>query len=95
MDGIKRPRRDRSQSAALSKASPRSVSRGRSLSRQSRDESGVRDVSHYEAARKQMKRGQTKFISRGRIGEADRVILSKKPKHLYVGKRGLGKTQRR
>ena len=28
-------------------------------------------------------------------GEADRFIGTKKPKHLYSGKRGVGKTDRR
>jgi len=28
-------------------------------------------------------------------GEGDRVILNMKPKHLYSGKRGIGKTDRR
>lgn len=31
----------------------------------------------------------------GRAGEADRAIREKKPKHLFVGKRGSGKTDRR
>ena len=31
----------------------------------------------------------------GLKGEADRFIGTKKPKHLYAGKRGVGKTDRR
>jgi nucleolar GTP-binding protein len=31
----------------------------------------------------------------GRKGEADRHIYNLKPKHLYAGKRGNGKTDRR
>ena len=30
-----------------------------------------------------------------KAGEGDRVILSKMPKHLFSGKRGIGKTDRR
>lgn len=30
-----------------------------------------------------------------RKGEADRHIAVKKPKHLFAGKRGIGKTERR
>jgi nucleolar GTP-binding protein len=30
-----------------------------------------------------------------RKGEGDRHIAVKKPKHLYTGKRGIGKTDRR
>lgn len=29
------------------------------------------------------------------INEADRVVTTKKPKHLYAGKRGNGKNERR
>ena len=31
----------------------------------------------------------------GKVGEADRKILQSRPMHLYTGKRGIGKTQRR
>lgn len=32
---------------------------------------------------------------RGTVGEADRHVYDLKPKHLYSGKRGAGKTDRR
>ena len=31
----------------------------------------------------------------GKASESDRVIVTKKPKHLFSGKRGKGKTDRR
>ena len=74
----------------------KSVTRSRSNSRVPRDQSGFRDPSHQQMAKKKMKATQKKMIaSRGRKGEADRVILAKKPKHLFSGKRKMGKTQRR
>lgn len=36
-----------------------------------------------------------KVKKRGLKGEADRFIGTKMPKHLFSGKRGIGKTQRR
>lgn len=30
-----------------------------------------------------------------KMGEGDRTIYTKKPKHLFSGKRGVGKTDRR
>jgi hypothetical protein len=36
-----------------------------------------------------------KVAKKGLKGEADRFIGTKKPRHLYVGKRGIGKTDRR
>lgn len=36
-----------------------------------------------------------KVKKHGLKGEADRFIGNKKPKHLFAGKRGIGKTDRR
>ena len=36
-----------------------------------------------------------KFAVRGKSGESDRHIAVKMPKHLFAGKRGIGKTDRR
>lgn len=36
-----------------------------------------------------------KVKKQGLKGEADRFIGTKKPKHLFAGKRGIGKTDRR
>lgn len=47
----------------------------------------LRKVAHKAIAKKINKRGLK--------GEADRFIGVKKPKHLFAGKRGVGKTDRR
>jgi len=69
----------------------RSVSR-----RPPRDQSGVKDVAQAKKLKKMATqvRNQT-FSQHGRMGESDRHIAVKKPKHLFAGKRGLGKTSRR
>ena len=48
-----------------------------------------------ERARKMMKKAQRKQIQFGRAGEADRHIVDKMPKHMFSGKRRMGKTDRR
>jgi nucleolar GTP-binding protein len=80
---------------ALKRKREDSEGRVRSSSKIPRDESGVRDKSMRVQARKMMKKGQKKFVMGARKGEGDRVILNMKPKHLFSGKRGMGKTQRR
>lgn len=70
-------------------------STSRSMSRPSRDRSGVRDEIQYADARKKMKISQRSFARAGRKGEADRKIPTKMPKHLFAGKRKLGKTRSR
>lgn len=47
----------------------------------------LKRVAHKAIAKKVKKQGLK--------GEADRFIGVKKPKHLYAGKRGIGKTDRR
>lgn len=73
-----------------------SQSRVRSMSRPPRDQSGVKDP----LVRKKLKKIAHKAISKrvgkkGLKGEADRFIGTKMPKHLFSGKRGSGKTDRR
>ncbi|KAI4467051.1 nucleolar gtp-binding protein 1 [Holotrichia oblita] len=85
---VKRMRMDTSEGA--------SQSRNRSVSRTPRNEQGVKDV----AMRNKLSRIAHKAISNkvrkyGLKGEADRFIGTKKPKHLFSGKRGVGKTDRR
>jgi len=61
-----------------------------------RSQSGVRDASqakHLDKVKK--KRDKKTFARMGKAGESDRHIHEKKPKHLFVGKRGVGKTDRR
>ncbi len=41
------------------------------------------------------KKAQVKMGRQARKGEGDRVILDMKPKHLFSGKRKMGKTDRR
>lgn len=61
-----------------------------------RDQSGVRDVAMAQKVRKIGKKAQEKqFNQSARKGEGDRRILTAKPKHLFSGKRGMGKTERR
>jgi nucleolar GTP-binding protein len=61
-----------------------------------RDKSGIRDPEARNKlkvlAKKMQKR---KFATFGKAGESDRKITTKMPKHLFAGKRGTGKTQRR
>ena len=68
----------------------------RSSSRLPRDKSGMRDQSMMERARDMTKKSQRKLLNKeSRVGEADRSIAVKKPKHLFSGKRKNGKTDRR
>jgi nucleolar GTP-binding protein len=46
-------------------------------------------------AQKMADKAQRKMNKRAKTGEADRVIITKMPKHLFSGKRGNGKTDRR
>jgi len=69
---------------------------GRSQSRTPRDQSGIRDpVQRKKLKRLEKKTARKEFASSGKAGESDRRILCKKPKHLFSGKRGTGKTDRR
>ena len=45
--------------------------------------------------KKVAKKAQADMNREGRRGEADRHVFDMKPKHLYTGKRGIGKTDRR
>ncbi|ESN92557.1 hypothetical protein HELRODRAFT_107963 [Helobdella robusta] len=70
--------------------------RSRSSSRVTpRDRSGVRDDQMADKARKLAKMAQRKLNLNARKGEADRRHLTSKPKHLFAGKRKMGKTDRR
>ena len=62
----------------------------------SRDKSGIRDTDTRSKVKKMEKKMQAqKFAKMGKSGESDRHIAVKKPKHLFSGKRGAGKTDRR
>ncbi|XP_075219203.1 nucleolar GTP-binding protein 1 [Lycorma delicatula] len=86
--------RSRSQSQPAVKRMRLSTERSRAMSRPPRDQSGVSD----NKMRMKLKKVSHKAISkkvgkRGLKGEGDRFIGTKKPKHLFSGKRGVGKTQ--
>ncbi|CAD0251386.1 unnamed protein product [Spodoptera exigua] len=87
--------RSRSQSAPAAKRA-RADSRGRSVSRPARDTTGVGDALMQQKAKKLAHVAIAKKTKRmGLKGEADRFIGTKMPKHLFAGKRGVGKTDRR
>ena len=67
-----------------------SVARSRSPAR-----TGLRDEAALKKAEKLAKKKQFLMNKMGKATESDRRIAIKKPKHLYSGKRGLGKTDRR
>ncbi|XP_031831744.1 nucleolar GTP-binding protein 1 [Nomia melanderi] len=73
-----------------------SQSRVRSSSRPARDEMGIKDATMKtklkNIAHKALKK---KIAKKGLKGEADRFIGTKMPRHLFSGKRGVGKTDRR
>jgi nucleolar GTP-binding protein len=70
--------------------------RSRSTSRAPRDQSGIRDPETRKKLKKIEKKMQAKTTNRsGKAGESDRHIHEKKPKHLFAGKRKMGKTDRR
>lgn len=57
---------------------------------------GASSNPHIQAAAEIHKRKKTKRLAKlGKKGEADRFISVAKPKHLFSGKRGIGKTDRR
>ncbi|XP_067648643.1 GTP-binding protein 4-like [Haliotis asinina] len=69
-------------------------SRSRSRSR-ARDLSGVRDAAMVNKIRKIARKAQKPMAHQAKKGEGDRVILNMMPKHLYSGKRKMGKTSHR
>lgn len=85
----------RKREASVSQSRSASQSRARSSSRTPRDQSGVRDESMAKKAKKIARKAQKPMNMDARKGEADRRILDMKPKHLFSGKRKMGKTQRR
>ena len=61
-----------------------------------RDASGIRDPkTRMKLKQTEKKMQRKKFAQGGKAGESDRKITTKMPKHLFAGKRGTGKTQRR
>lgn len=87
----RREARKRRAESAVSADRSRSVSK----SRPPRDKSGVRDELMAKKAKKLARVTQRQMNLDAKKGEADRRILTSKPRHLFVGKRKLGKTNRR
>ncbi|KAI0828086.1 nucleolar GTP-binding protein [Hypoxylon sp. FL0890] len=73
----------------------RSKSRARSQPATNRREDGVTDELTRTKAEKQAKLSQRKMNRMARQGEADRHIGASLPKHLFSGKRTMGKTSHR
>ncbi|KAK4100840.1 P-loop containing nucleoside triphosphate hydrolase protein [Parathielavia hyrcaniae] len=73
----------------------RSRVRDRSVMASNRREDGVVDETARTKAERQAKLGQRKMNRMARQGEADRHIGATMPKHLFSGKRTIGKTARR
>lgn len=76
----------------------RSTSRSRSKSRPPGElvpGEGYKDSAQKGKAMTLAKKSMMKRNKDARRGEADRVIPTLKPKHLFSGKRGIGKTSRR
>lgn len=81
----------------------RSLSKPRSASQAARPRSairepstmGLRDDKMVAKAKKLKAKAETKRSLHGRKGESDRHVAVKLPKHLFTGKRGIGKNERR
>jgi len=99
MEGIEEsedfPMRSRSKTPVSRKRQRETSSAVRSKSRTPRDQSGIVDTEKKKSAKVLAKKSQRKMNRLGKAGEADRVIRTKMPKHLFAGKRKGGKTQRR
>jgi len=63
--------------------------------KRSRATSGLRDQSFVEKTERLKRSRQIKRNREARQGEADRRVIETKPKHMFVGKRKMGKTNRR
>jgi len=74
-------------------AKMRAKSRARSQS--NRRDDGVTNEAARTKAERAQKLGQRKMNRMARQGEADRHVGTAMPKHLFSGKRGMGKTQSR
>jgi len=87
--------RERSQSRPrVKKARTNEEGQVVSSNKTPRDQLGVTEKQRL-AMRKIGRNAQKPMARDARKGEGDRVILDMKPKHLFVGKRGVGKTDRR
>ncbi|KAI9096178.1 P-loop containing nucleoside triphosphate hydrolase protein [Phlyctochytrium arcticum] len=78
----------RDSSEAPSKRQATSTVRDRTVT-------GLRNVKQKTMTETMHKKSQTQSNLLAKMGESDRAIKTKMPKHLFAGKRGAGKTQRR
>ena len=69
--------------------------KSRLRSQSNRRETGITSMTARSKAERLAKLGQVKMNRMARQGEADRHIPASMPKHLFAGKRGIGKTSRR
>jgi len=97
---VDKPKRSRSQVKKVIKKKRMDESQARSASKAYRSttvprDQSIKDPETAEKAKKIAKLGQRKMNYFGKAGESDRKITTKMPKHLFAGKRGAGKTQRR
>ncbi|KAG0153796.1 hypothetical protein PDIDSM_2451 [Penicillium digitatum] len=81
--------------AALLSALARAKSRARSTPATNRRLDGITTFSNRDKAERMAKLGQKKMNRMARAGEADRHTTASLEKHLFSGKRGMGKTDRR
>lgn len=80
----------------LHSSKSRSLSRGRTASLvKPATGSGLKDIRQRNKAMKIGDRSQRRKNKQARKGEGDRHIPNLKPKHLFTGIRGIGKTTRR
>ncbi|KAJ5519871.1 Nucleolar GTP-binding protein 1 [Penicillium fimorum] len=77
------------------KALLRSLSRARDTPVTDRRLDGITSFGNRDKAERMAKLGQKKMNRMARAGEADRHTTASLEKHLYSGKRGMGKTDRR
>lgn len=83
---------DNSREALVKRAKSRAQSRAPSTNRRM---DGVTTLGARSKAERLAKLGQKKMNRMARQGEADRHTTAAMPKHLFSGKRGMGKTDRR
>ncbi|XP_050296288.1 nucleolar GTP-binding protein 1 [Anthonomus grandis grandis] len=85
-----------SKKAKMDVDNGRPLSKSRALVKPPRNEQGIKDLAMKKKLDKIAHRAIAKKVGRmGLKGEADRFIGNKMPKHLFTGKRGVGKTDRR
>jgi nucleolar GTP-binding protein len=91
-DGDRDAKRRRLRSVSLRE---RSKSRTRSVHEPALEGEGFVDDASKKKARKMMKKAANKGNMMAKSGPGDNRVYDMKPKHLYSGKRGIGKTDRR